>query len=453
MKILSKAALFLSFIFCVSNLNAQTASAVKSKVFYFKLNAEINAASARTVDNALSEAEKIHADYIVMELNTFGGELDAADHIRKKILDAKPIMLVYINDNAASAGALISIACDSIYMHSGAKFGSASVVNQNGEIMPDKYQSYMRALMRSTASVNHRDSMIAEGMVTANNYLPSIAGDGEIIAFTPSEAIQNKYCNAEANSLKEVFQKANIHDYELTEYKASWIEGIIGWLMNPAVSSVLLLIILAGIYFEFQHPGIGLPLFASIIGSALYFGPLYLNGLAANWEILVFAAGIILLALEIFVIPGFGVAGISGIICIVMGLTLALVKNNNFNFDGINLNIVTWALIRVMIMLVAAVILGIYFGGNIFNSKAGKRMVLSEAQDKSAGYSSPSFETKNLTGKNGFTTTDCNPSGYVLIDDEKFDCVGDGKFIQQGTRVVVVEVKGNYLVVRKVESV
>jgi membrane-bound serine protease (ClpP class) len=120
-------------------------------VWKFDLDREIDNLAARIVSKNIAAAESQKADYIIMRLNTYGGALDAADSIRTRILNCKIPFLVFIDNQAASAGALISIACDSIYMHSGGSIGAATVVNQTGEVLPDKYQSFMRSMMRATA--------------------------------------------------------------------------------------------------------------------------------------------------------------------------------------------------------------------------------------------------------------------------------------------------------------
>src|SRR6185369_601162 len=154
---------------------------------------------------------------------------------------------------------------DSIYMRSSAVIGSASVVNESGEVMPDKYQSYMRAMMRSTAQQKGRDPMIAEGMVTPNGYLRDVADTGRIIALTAAEASKHGYCNGIAETLDDVLKQAKIGPSEVTEYQTDLLDDIIAFLLNPFVNGILLLLILGGIYFEFQHPGAAFPILTSIV--------------------------------------------------------------------------------------------------------------------------------------------------------------------------------------------
>ncbi len=232
-------------------------------------------------------------------MNTYGGMLDAADSIRTKILDSDIPVYVFIDKNAASAGALISIACDSIYMAPGSNIGAATVVDQEGKVLPDKYQSYMRSMMRSTAEAKNRDPEIAQAMVDPKVYVAGISDTGQVLTFTTSEAVEHDFCEAEVGDIYEVLEHAGYDNYEFIEHKISATDRIIGWLITPMISGVLIMIIIGGIYFELQSPGIGFPIAASVIAALLYFAPLYLEGLANNWEILLFILGITLLIIEI----------------------------------------------------------------------------------------------------------------------------------------------------------
>ena len=330
-------------------------------------------------------------------------------------------------------------------MANAATIGAATVVDENQHPLPDKYQSYMRGLMRSAAEVNHRNPLIAEGMVTPNNALPQIADSGKIITLTTSEAIANGFCNAEANSIDDVVHQMGFTDFKITEYESSWTDDLIGWLTSPMVSSLLILIIIGGLYFEFQHPGIGLPLFACIIGALLYFAPLYLDGLAQNWEILLFLLGLILIVLEIFVVPGFGITGISGIVFLISGLSLSLIRNNNLDFSYGGASDIVIAMLRVSVMFLIAIVGGVFFGGNIFKTDRMKKFVLTDTQPTT------DFVEQNMSMKNktGFAQTDLRPAGKVLIDEKLIDAHAEKGFIAKGELIIVLEQRSNYLVVRK----
>jgi len=419
------------------------------KVFVFELNQDIFPAAWRLVKDAMSEADSMHADYVLIKENTYGGDLASADSIHSRLLHAKPTVLVWITQNAASAGALIAISCDSIYMRSSAIIGSASVVNESGEVMPDKYQSYMRAMMRSTAEHQGRDPKIAEGMVTPNGYLKDVADTGRIIALTASEAQRHGYCNGIAESVDEVLNEAKIGPYEITNYEPSAMDAFISFLLNPIVNSILLLLILGGIYFEFQHPGAAFPILTSLVAAILYFGPLYLDGLAQHWEILVFIAGILLVALEIFVFPGHGVWLITGVVCIVAGLTLALLNNNDFDFSFTSWKDIFEALLRVIIPLGLAFFLFIFFGQNLFRTKALKGFVLSTTQESTTSHFERAQDLRSLKNKIGTAITLMRPAGQVEVDGQRYDAMAEGGLVRSGEAVRVVDVSGNILVVRR----
>ena len=230
-------------------------------VYVFKIREEIAPPILRLTNRAFAEAKKMNADYIIIHLNTYGGMLDAADSIRTKILNCSVPVFVYIDNNAASAGALISIACDSIYMRKGANIGSATVVDQSGQPLPDKYQSYMRSMMRSTAETHgkdtiitgndtvykwHRDPLIAEAMVDPRTQIKGISDSGKVLAFTTSEAIKHGYCEGKAENIREVLEKAGIKDYKIYEYTLSTIDKIAGFLLNPFVSGILIMLMQIG---------------------------------------------------------------------------------------------------------------------------------------------------------------------------------------------------------------
>ena len=227
-----------------------------------------------------------------------------ADSIRTKILNSEIPVYVFVDNNAASAGALIAIACDKIYMRPGGSIGAATVVNETGAQMPDKYQSYMRATMRATAEAHgkdtiingsdttfnwKRDPLIAEAMVDDRTVIPGIIDSGKTLTFTALEAIKYNYCEGMANNVEEVIEKQlKVKDYELVVFEPTAWDNIKGFLMSSVLQGLLIMLIVGGIYFELQTPGIGFPLGVAITAAVLYFAPLYIDGLAANWEILIF---------------------------------------------------------------------------------------------------------------------------------------------------------------------
>jgi membrane-bound serine protease (ClpP class) len=368
------------------------------------------------------------------------------------ILESTIPVYVFINKDAASAGALISIATDSIYMAPGASIGAATVVNgTDGAAAPDKYQSYMRSMMRSTAEAKGRDPQIAEAMVDEKLVVDGISEAGSVITFSVSEAIKYGFCEGEYASIDEILEAQNLQNAEIIDYEEDQVEQVISLFLNPAISGFLILIIIGGLYFELQTPGIGFPLLASIIAVTLYFIPFYLNGLAANWEIMVFVVGVILLAVELFVIPGFGVFGILGIICIFGGLVLGMLPNQNFDFEFVPEGDLFGALLTVIIAAVASVGIVFWITPKVNEWGAFKSISLATTQKKSDGYTS-SFYPESLNGKTGVVHSRLRPSGRILIDGEMFDAYSRGEFVEQGEKIIVISTEGTSLKVKKYEA-
>lgn len=447
----------------------ESADNASSKVYVFPIRENIMPAAVRLTDKCLDEALEQDVDYVIIDMNTYGGLVDAADKIRTRILNYPKPIYVFINNQAASAGALISIAADRIYMRDGASIGAATVVDQSGEEVPDKYQSFMRGMMRSTAESHgkvigkiengdttwrwHRDPRIAEAMVDPSVAIPDIIEEGKVLTFSTSEAIKWNYCEGKASSVEEVLTKAEIRDYEIYEYKPTATDKLLGFLTNPAFQGLMIMFIIGGIFFELKTPGVGFPLMVSVIAALLYFAPLYVEGILANWELLLFIIGLILIILEIFVTPGFGVLGISGIIAVVVGLAFAMIDNEllkHIPSGEVPIGVVVRPLGLVIISVTAALILSIALGRKflIGDSPLQKKVVLTSAMTTQEGYVSHTTD-RRLVGKDGIASTALRPSGKVIIDGKIYEAAGaNGLFIDKGAEITVVRDEGGTLYCR-----
>ncbi|MDZ4205424.1 MAG: NfeD family protein [Bacteroidales bacterium] len=419
------------------------------KVYLFEIKEQIAPPIWRATRKAMNEAHDKNMDLILVHMNTYGGMLDAADSIRTIILQSKIPVYVFIDNNAASAGALISIACDSIYMRPGALIGAATVVDQSGNPLPDKYQSYMRAMMRSTAEATGRNPDIAQAMVDPRIVIEGITDTGQVLSFTVTEAMKHGYCEGQAENIEEVLTIAGVSDYTITRLELTAMDKIIGFLIHPIVSGLLIMLIIGGIYFELQTPGVGFPSAAAVVAALLYFAPLYLEGIAANWEILIFVVGLVLLAIEIFAIPGFGIAGISGIALMVAGLMLAMIDNMGFNFGAQYMGDLLQAFFVVSVAAFLGLALSFYVGRKVFTTHIFGELALETTQDASLGYTSADAHYHSMIGRSGKAYTMLRPAGKVMIDDELFDATADSGFIEKGEDVVVVKHETAQLFVRK----
>ncbi len=445
-----RTSLFLALIaWSFLHISMNTFGQEKTKVFVMKIDSEIDPRTNRYSELALDEAKGTEADIIILELDTYGGAVNDADDIRTRILECEKPIWAFINKDAASAGALISIACDSIYMAPGASIGAATVVVTTGEAAPDKYQSYMRSIMRSTAEANGRDPRIAEAMVDEELAIDSITQAGKVLTFSTSEAIANNYCEGEVNSIEAILKKNGVANYEIVNFKLSFTEKIIRIFLNPVISGILILIIIGGIYFELQTPGVGFPLAASVVAAIFYFVPYYLNGLAANWEIIVFFIGVILLMVELFVIPGFGVAGISGIVLMVGSLILVMLNNDFFDFTFVPSDDIAIAAVTTIAALMASVLLLFYGSVKLTESKMFRKISLTNTQQRSEGFTS-NFNDRSYIGLKGKAYTVLRPSGKIIIEDEIKDAFTRGEYIEMGKVVEVIDESGSSLKVKEV---
>tara|TARA_B100000575_G_scaffold120387_1_gene95807 strand:- start:3755 stop:5092 length:1338 start_codon:yes stop_codon:yes gene_type:complete len=436
---------FILFIFPLFNINAENE---EKKILLGKIDDNIDPRTNRYTKLLLEEASKSEYDIVVIEMDTYGGAVNDADDIRTRILDFNKPIYVWINKDAASAGALISIACDSIYMSSGASIGAATVVTGDGAQAPDKYQSYMRSIMRSTAEAKGRDPKIAEAMVDEDISVDSVSMEGKVITFSTKEAIKYGFCDAELNSVDEILVRQGIENYDITEFELGSAEGIISFFLNPIVSSILILLILGGLYFELQTPGIGFPIMASVTALILYLVPYYLNGVAENWEIVLFFVGIILIAIEVFIIPGFGVFGVFGLFTSIGSLILIMLNNDFFDFTFVLSKDLVSSSLSVLISVFSFLLLVLFGGVKITDTKAFKKIALEETQESSKGFISKKYSDE-LIGVKGKSFSVLRPSGKIIINEKIYDASTNGEFIEKNKNVEVISNEGSSLKVKK----
>ena len=432
----------LAFISTVSALgnDAQTL------IYRIRLDQDIDKSSQRLVTLGLQKAVESGSDYVLLDLDTYGGAVDAADSIRSAILQCPVPVVAYVNMQAASAGALISIACDSIYMKTGSSIGTATVVDQSGKVMPDKYQSFMRGMMRSTAQATGRDPKIAESMTDTAN----------VLTLTPSEAIEVGFCEGIAESYQDVAAVlAGGQEYVIRDMSEdmTWLDRLIQILLNPFLQSIFMMMIVGGIFVEIRTPGIGLPLLTAVIGALLYFAPAYLGNLASNWEIVLFVIGLLLIALEIFVIPGFGVAGISGIVLVIVSLALAMVDNTDLiNWDGsLNLEPVLRPIGIVIISATAAIFGSVWLVRRLFETRSFDHIALRDEMKASEGFTGVVSGLEQYVGSEVTVFTDLKPSGKVQSTDGQIHegVMKYGGFASKGETLRVVSAEQGRLYCEK----
>jgi membrane-bound serine protease (ClpP class) len=362
-------------------------------------------------------------------------------------LDVTIPTIAFIDKNAASAGALISLACDSIYMAPGASIGAATVVDgADGSKASEKMQSYMRGLMRATAEANGRDPAIAEAMVDESIAIEGVVAEGKLLTLSTQEAIRLGMANGEKGSITQVREYLGWADAAKIDIKQEWTESMLRFLANPIMSSLLMMMMLGGLYFEMQTPGFGFAGSISAVGAVLFFSPLYIMGLAESWEIVIFVIGVILIIIEIFVIPGFGLVGAAGVTAVIFSLGAALIGNVGLNFP--ELYLISKAIWTLAITLILTILLISSLARYLPENRVFSKLVLSASTDTASGYMSYTAHDE-LVGQAGTALNALRPSGTVLIDGKRVDVVSDGDFIDKGQDVKVVQVLGSKVIVSK----
>ncbi|MDX1421315.1 MAG: NfeD family protein [Rubricoccaceae bacterium] len=418
-------------------------------VFRVPIEGMIDNALARYVDRALAEAEAAEASAVVFEIDTYGGLLDAADQIRTAILDAPMPTIAFIDRNAASAGALIAYANDRIAFVPGASMGAATAVDAAGQYASEKVQSYTRGLIRATAEATGRDGRIAEAMVDERIAIPGVVEEGQLLTLTADEALRLGVADAVVPTFGALAEAFGLAEQPVERHAASTVERVLRFLGSPIVASILMLMMMGGLYFELQTPGVGFAGGMALLGAALFFAPHYVLGLAESWEIILFVVGLSLIAVEVFVIPGFGVAGIAGIVLTIGSLLAALLPNVGFAFpSGTD---VAQAAATLASSLVLLVLLAISVGRYLPRSERFSHLVLAPDFTAAEGYTSADTDD-SLLGQTGRTLSPLRPAGVADIGGRRVDVVAQSTFVPPGTAVEVVSVRGSRVEVREVRT-
>lgn len=451
-------------LLCITATVKANADEVRN-VYMLRLDDEIGSSTWRYTRQALDEATRQNVELLIVHLNTYGGSVVHADSIRTALLNFPRPVVAFVDNNAASAGALIALACDSVFMRSSASMGAATVVNgTDGEAMPDKYQSYMRAMMRATAESHgkiigddstyqwRRNPLIAEAMVDTRIAVPGLIDSTKVLTFTSDEAVKWNYAEGKAESTDDVLQQLGYHpaSYVITEYQPTWLDKLIGFLTNPAVQAVLIMLIVGGIYMELHSPGVGFPSAAAIMAAVLYFLPLYITGIASSWIILLFVLGVMLIVLEIFVVPGFGITGIAGISCICVAVILGLIEHYTFSLSHLNADAV-WSSMVIFLAGIGLAVLAIWYLTSSHGPKWVRRHTeLMLTQQVNEGYIGVDMTPVNYIGLEGAAVTDMRPAGKVEINGDVLDAVAVRGFIHAGARVKVIKYENAQIYVAEV---
>jgi len=396
------------------------------------------------VNRVIDDAEAQKAVAALIEINTLGGRLDAMIDIRDAILDAKVRVIGYVNKRAISAGALIALACPELYMAPGATIGAATPVQQ-GKKVSEKVVSYARAEFRSTAERNNRPADIAVAMVDENVEIEGVIEKGKLLTLTAGEAVTNKVADGMYNSLDELLSALNLQTAVIESPKPNWAENVIRVLNHPILSGLLLTIGLLGLITEVISAGWGVPGTVGLVALILYFASHFMVGLAGLPELLLIVAGLALILLEVLVIPGFGIAGIGGIVCLIAGIILSMLGKFPTAAD---ISKAIWITIGALVIAgIGVVILFRLLERRPFWSKIS----LASVETRDSGFIS-SAARPGLLGQVGTAITDLRPAGTGLFKKERLDVVTSGEYIDAGEKIKIVKDEGYRRVVERVKK-
>jgi membrane-bound serine protease (ClpP class) len=383
---------------------------------------------------------------VLLDINTFGGRVDAAVAMRDALLNSPVRTIAFVNQRAISAGALIALACNTLIMTTGGTIGAAAPVvgGGSGETQPadEKSVSYVRSEFRATAETRNRPPELAEAMVDADVAIAGVIEQGKLLTLTTSQALEHKVADLSADTLDAALAAAGLPGAEVRRARQTWAETFVRFLTHPVVSSLLMTIGLLGLIVEIRTPGFAVPGTVGLISLGLFFWGHWIVQLAGWEELLLVAVGVLLLALELFVIPGITVAGVAGIIALVAGLGMTLVG------AGATVSAMIGALGRVAISILIAIAGSAALFRLLPSLPFGRRLVLETGMDATQGYVSAPESDRRWLGRTGTALSPLRPAGIADIDGARVDVVSDGGFIDVGTPIEVTRVDGNRIVVR-----
>jgi len=413
---------------------------------------------------ALKEAHTNGADALIVEIETFGGRVDVMTELSDVLMESEiETTIAFINHRAISAGALIALSCKHIVMAPKGTIGAATPVypGEGGKMVEagQKVVSFAREEFYAAAEENGHPTDIATAFVdkevkvvrvTAEGDTIVVSEKGSVLTLSTSKAIQWGLAEYEAKDVEQVLDLYGLTGATIHYIKPNWAENLARFLTSGVIASLLLTAGILAIYTEVRTPGFGLPGFIGTVCLMLFFGGQYIVGLAGIEDLILFALGVILIAVEIFILPGFGIAGVLGITALIGSFIMAMVKYK----PSVPIDVYIPSLVNagtvVTVSLFSSVILGAVMMRFLPKSHMFSRLILADSTSDETGFQAPPPNLKTYLGKIGVTTTSLRPSGTILIEDSPVDVVTEGDFIEPGRRVQVVQVEGTRVVVRAV---
>ena len=422
------------------------ASHAQKPVYVVQVSGVIELGLAPYVERSIDDAVAAGASAVVLELETPGGRVDAAQRIVKAITSSPIPIYAFVNTHAWSAGAMIALAADSIYMVPGSSIGAATPVLGDGKKGSEKIVSALRGEFRALAERRGLDPRLAEAMVDEEIEVEGVIAAGKLLTLTAGEAVDLGFAASEVDNLEDLLSRHGLDVAAIQNTSPNWAEQLVRFLSHPIVAPILLSLGTLGIFVELKTPSFGVAGIIGLSAFAAFFGSHLLIGLAGWEEVILLGVGLVALGVEAFVIPGFGIAGVVAILCIGAAVFMSLLGS-----------LPTWPdFARASAILAGATMLVVVGAYSLIrmlpNTSHGRSILLSTATGRDTGYVSAP-ERDDLIGLVGTATTDLHPAGIAVVGDERLDVVTEGGFIAKGTAVRVMRSEGYRHIVSAVEDV
>ena len=416
----------------------------RGTVYRVPVTGVIELGLAPYIERSIREAAEAGASALVLDMDTPGGRVDAAERISDALSDSPVPVYTLVNRRAFSAGALIALSTSRIYMRPGSVIGAATPVDGTGKKAPEKIVSAMRSEMRALAESHGLDPVVAAAMVDEDVAIDGVVEEGKLLTLTTDEAVAIGYA-VEVADMDALLRELGYTSPNVITTEVNWAERIVRFFSHPVVSPFLLSLGFLGLLAEIKTPSFGMAGAAGMLALSLFFGSHLIIGLAGLEDILVFGAGILLLGVEVLIVPGFGLFGLVGMLAILGGLYMSLLGSlpTAPDFTQAGMILTTTALL----ILVSAWALIRKLPRSSRFAKSG--IFLLQRTDRSIGYESAEVRT-DLVGTAGTAITDLRPSGTALFGDERVDVVSESEWITEGTPIKVISAEGYRHIVRPV---
>ena len=416
----------------------------ESTVYRVPVTGEIELGLAPYIQRAVKEATEVGAAALILDIDTPGGRVDAAEIISDALTDSEVPVYSLVNRRAYSAGALIALSTSRIYMRPASVIGAATPVDGTGTKAPEKIVSAMRSQMRALAESNGLEPEVAAAMVDEDIEIDGVVESGKLLTLTTEEAVEIGYAEA-IEDLDALLVELGHEGATVVTLELNWAERLVRFFSSSLVSPFLLSLGFLGLLIEIRTPTFGLAGTMGLISLGLFFGSNMIVGLAGLEDVLIVGAGLVLLGIEAFVVPGFGIFGVAGVVAILTGLYMSLLGNIPTMPDFTR---AAWVLTSSMLLLIGSAWALIRTLPS--SSRLAESGIFLPAKTTSAiGYESAEVRS-DLVGKYGTAITDLRPAGTALIGDERIDVVSESEWISAGTPVKVLSAEGYRHIVRSI---